>query len=103
MKNMMSIWSLILLYWIDTMKRYIKANNGKPTLDSIRIEWEELDDSIQFTVYSKDDQVLFTEVFDYNDIDADLIPESAAEFAYVALSQEYELSDDVITTLQQVD
>lgn len=84
------------------MKRYIKASTSKPTLDNIRTEWEEFDDGsgIKFTVYSGEDEVVFEEVFDYQDVDPDAIPESAAELAIISLSQQYELTDDVISALQ---
>jgi hypothetical protein len=84
------------------MKLYIQANSSKPTLDYITTEWEEFDDEsgIKFTVYSEDNEVLFEEIFDYQDVDSDAIYDSAADMAILALSQKYELSNDVISTLK---
>lgn len=84
------------------MKIYIRANTQKPTLDYIRTEWDEFDDEsgIKFSVYSADDELLFEEVFNYEDVDFDAIPGSAADMATVVLSQKYNLSDDVVATLK---
>ena len=84
------------------MKIYIRANSEKPVLDYVRTDWEELEDGsgITFTIYSEDDEVLFEELFDYNDIDSDAIYDSAIEMAILALSQKYELSDEVINTIK---
>lgn len=84
------------------MKRYVKANTEKPKLNSIHTDWEELEDEsgIKFIVYSDDDEVLFEELFDYQDADPDTIGSSAAELAAIALSQQYELSDEVLEILQ---
>lgn len=84
------------------MKRYIKANSEKPILDYVSTDWEELEDGsgITFTIYSEDDEVLFEELFDYNDVDSDAIYDSAIEMAILALSQKYELSDEVINTIK---
>ena len=82
------------------MKIYIRANTQKPTLDYIRTEWEDLENGIKFTIYSDDDEMLFEEVFDYDDVDSDAIPGSAADMAILVLSQKYDLSDDVVATLK---
>lgn len=84
------------------MKRYIKANTEKPKLNSVHTDWEELEDEsgIKFIVYSDDDEVLFEELFDYQDTDPDTIGSSARDLAAIALSQQYELSDEVLETLQ---
>ena len=82
------------------MKIYIRANTQKPTLDFVRTEWEDLENGIKFTVYSDADEMLFEEVFDYQDVDSDAIPGSAADMAILVLSQKYDLSDDVISTLK---
>lgn len=83
------------------MKRYIKANSEKPTLSSVATEWNELDsgEGIMFTVYS-DDEVVFEEVFDYQDVDPDQIYDSAAELAIISLSQQYDLTDEVKSIIQ---
>lgn len=83
------------------MKRYIKANSGKPKLSSITTEWNELDtgEGIMFTVYSDSGDVLFEELFDYQDVDSDAIYDSAVELAILSLSQQYELSDHIIEQL----
>ena len=84
------------------MKRYIRANTEKPKIDQVTTEWEEFDDGtgIKFTIYSDDDEVLFEEIFDYEDVDSDAIYDSAAELAVLSLSQQYDLSDEVINTIQ---
>ena len=84
------------------MKRYIKANTEKPKLNSVHTDWEELEDEsgIKFIVYSDDDEVLFEELFDYQDTDSDTIGSSARDLAAIALSQQYELSDEVLEALQ---
>ncbi len=84
------------------MKRYIKANTEKPKLNSIHTDWEELEDEsgIKFIVYSDDDEILFEELFDYQDTDPDTIGSSARDLATIALSQQYELSDEVLEVLQ---
>lgn len=82
------------------MKRYIKsAQEEKPLLKTISIEWEEIDNGIKFTVYSSDDEILFEAIFDYYEADPDQIPDSAFEMARMALSQKYELSDAVLDAL----
>ena len=83
------------------MKRYIRANSGKPELSSVTTEWNELDtgDGITFTVYSDSGDVIFEEFFDYQDVDPDAIYDSAAELAILSLSQQYELSNKVIEQL----
>lgn len=77
------------------MKKYIRASSDKPTLDYVKTEWEELKDGsgIEFIIYSEDDEVLFEELFRYDDVDADAIYDSAIEMATVALSQTYNLTD----------
>ena len=82
------------------MKRYIRANTQKPELKSIQAEWSELDNGIKFTIYSYDDEVLFEEVFDYDDVDPDTIYDSAIDMAILVLSQKYEISDEVISDLK---
>ena len=84
------------------MKRYIKSTTEKPKLNSIHTDWEELEDEsgIKFIVYSDDDEVLFEELFDYQDTDPDTIGSSARDFALIALSQKYDLSDDALAVLQ---
>ena len=77
------------------MKRYIKATTGKPVLDNIQTEWTDIDNGIKFTVYSSDGDVLFEEVFDFNDVDPDAVYDSAADMAALVLSQTYDLSDNV--------
>ena len=83
------------------MKRYIKASSEKPMLSLVKTEWNELDsgEGIMFTVYS-DDEVIFEEVFDYQDVDPDQIYDSAAELAIISLSQQYELTDEVKSIIQ---
>jgi len=82
------------------MKRYIKANTAKPKLDHVDIVWSELEDGsgILFDIYSGD-ELLFEQLFDYQDVDPDAVYDSAGDMAIVALSQQYELSDDVINTI----
>lgn len=82
------------------MKKYIKANSEKPVLDNIEITWGELENGsgMLFDVYSGD-ELLFEELFDYNDIDPDVVYDSALDMARAALSQKYELSDDVLDQL----
>ena len=82
------------------MKRYIKATTEKPELNSVQTDWEEIDSGIKFTVYSGD-EVLFEEVFDYNDVDPDAIYDSAVDMAITVLSQKYTLTDEVIAELQK--
>ncbi len=84
------------------MKRYIKANTGKPTLDSVTTTWEEFEDGtgIMFTVLGEDGDTLFEEMFNYDDVDSDMIYDSAIELATVALSQTYELTDNAIEDLK---
>ena len=85
------------------MKLYIKANSEKPVLDYVKTDWEEFDDGtgIKFTIYSDTDDILFEEVFDYDDVDSDAIYDSAVDMAIIALSQKYELSDEVISTIKE--
>lgn len=84
------------------MKRYIKANTEKPILDYVKTDWEELEDGsgITFIIYSEDDEVLFEELFNYEDVDADAIYDSAIEMAIIALSQRYELTDEAIEDIK---
>ena len=84
------------------MKRYIRATTDKPILKTIQIEWTELDNDsgIKYTIYSCDDEVLFEEIFDYQDVDPDAIYDSAADMAILVLSQKYDLTDEVIQTIK---
>ena len=85
------------------MRFYIRANEEeKPTLYSVETLWEELEDGsgIMFTVFSDPDDILFEEVFDYADVDSDAIYDSAIDMAILALSQQYELTDEVIETIR---
>lgn len=84
------------------MKRYIKANSEKPVLNYVSTDWEEFEDGsgIKFTIYSDSDEVLFEEVFNYDDVDSDAIYDSAIDMAIVALSQKYELTDEVIDMIR---
>lgn len=85
------------------MKLYIKANSEKPILDYVKTDWEEFEDGsgIKFTIYSDTDDILFEEVFNYDDVDSDAIYDSAVDMAIIALSQKYELSDDVISAIKE--
>ena len=87
------------------MKRYIKANTSKPKLDNVTTNWSELEDGsgILFTVYNDDGDTLFENLFEYQDVDTDAIYDSAAELAVIALSQQYDLSDEVIAEIQGED
>lgn len=84
------------------MKRYIRATTDKPILKTIQIEWTELDNDsgIKYTIYSYDDEVLFEEIFDYQDVDPDAIYDSAADMAILVLSQQYDLTDEVIQAIK---
>lgn len=84
------------------MKRYIRANSNKPVLKNVRIEWDEMNDGsgIKYTIYSYDDEVLFEELFDYQDVDPDTIYDSASDMAVLALSRQYELTDEVIQAIK---
>ena len=84
------------------MKRYIRATTDKPILKTIQIEWAELDNDsgIKYTIYSYDDEVLFEEIFDYQDVDPDAIYDSAADMAILVLSQQYDLTDEVIQAIK---
>ena len=77
------------------MKIYIRANSNKPVLNNVRTDWEDIDNGIKFIVSSEDGDVLFEEVFDYDDVDSDAIYDSATDMAILALEQKYELSDSV--------
>ena len=85
------------------MKKYIRANTNKPVLDYVSTAWEELEDQsgIKFTIYSEDDDVLFENLFIYDDVDSDAIYDSAADMAILALSAKYELTDNVINTIKE--
>ena len=83
------------------MKRYIKANVEKPLLEDVKVVWKELDDGsgITFTIYSDNDEVIFEELFDYNDVDPDSIYDSAFNLAMVALAQKYYISESALATI----
>lgn len=83
------------------MKRYIRANTEKHTLNDIQIEWKELDDGsgITYTIYSGD-KVVFEELFDYQDVDPDAIYDSASDMAIAVLSQSYDLTDEAIKAIK---
>ena len=85
------------------MKRYIRADSSKPTLDSVYTVWEEYDDGtgIKFTIYSEDDEMLFESVYDYSDVDPDQVFDSATELAIISLSQQYELTQSAIDTIKE--
>ena len=85
------------------MKRYIRADSSKPTLDSVYTTWEEYDDGtrIKFTVYSEDDEMLFESVYDYQDVDPDQVFDSATELAIISLSQQYELTQNAIDAIKE--
>ena len=84
------------------MKRYIKANTEKPILDSVKVDWQELEDGsgIEFIIADEDGDVLFEELFAYEDVDTDAIYESAVEMAIIALSQKYQLSENAIQAIK---
>lgn len=84
------------------MKRYIKASTEKPTLDQIKVVWSDLEDGsgIMYSVYSRDDELLFEEVLYYQDVDPDAAYDSAPDMAIAVLSQQYELSDQALAELQ---
>ena len=77
------------------MKVYIRASSEKPVLDNVHAEWAELEDGsgIMFTIYSEDGDVLFENLFNYQDVDSDAIYDSAAELALLALGQTYDISE----------
>ena len=83
------------------MKVYIRATTGKPRLDNITAIWQELYDGtgIAFTILSEYNELLFEELFDYDDVDSDAIYDSAIDMAILALSQTYELSDRAIAEI----
>ena len=84
------------------MKRYIKASSGKPTLDHLQVVWSELENGsgLLYSVKTDDGEILFEEVFDYQDVDVDAAYDSAPNMAIVVLSQQYELSDQALAELQ---
>ena len=83
------------------MKRYIKANTEKPTIDDVTVEWSEFEDGsgIEFTI-SNEDEVIYEAVFDYSDVDPDAIYDSAVEMAIIALSQQYNLTEKAIAAIK---
>lgn len=83
------------------MKRYIKADSAKPVLKDVNIEWVELDDGsgITYTVYSGD-EVIFEELFDYQDVDTDAMYDSAVDMAITVLSQKFDLTNEVKEALK---
>lgn len=83
------------------MKRYIRANTEKPLLDNIRALWRELGDhsGIAFTILSEDNELLFENLFDYDDVDSDAIYDSAVDLAVVALSQTYNISESALAEI----
>jgi hypothetical protein len=86
------------------MKRYIKADVEKPLLEDVNVVWKELDDGsgITFTI-SSEDEIIFEELFDYNDVDPDDIYESAIKLAMVALSQKYYISESALAAILNSD
>ena len=84
------------------MKRYIKARSGKPTLDHLQVVWSELENGsgLLYSVKTDDGEILFEEVFDYQDVDVDAAYDSAPDMAIAVLSQQYELSDQALAELQ---
>ena len=86
------------------MKIYIKSNTDeKPILDSVRTSWKELGDGsgIVFTIFSPSNEILFEQIFDYNDVDPDNIYESAIDMAILALSLQYELTGKAINIIKE--
>lgn len=83
------------------MKRYIKADTEKPVLEDVKAEWSELDDGsgITYTVYSGD-EVIFEELFDYQDVDTDAMYDSAVDMAITVLSQKFDLTNEVKEALK---
>lgn len=86
------------------MKLYVKAATDKPVLDDVNTIWREFGDEsgIVFTVLSSDNNILFEEVFDYDDVDPDAIYDSGIELAILALSQKYELTDEAIRHIKEI-
>lgn len=84
------------------MKRYIKASTEKPTLDHLQVVWSELENGsgLLYSVRTDDGEILFEEVFDYQDVDVDAAYDSAPDMAIAVLSQQYELSDQALAELQ---
>lgn len=84
------------------MKKYIKATTSKPELNKVQTSWEELDSGtgILFTVTSGAGEVVFEAVFDYQDVDPDEVYDSAAELAILSLSQQYDLTEEAVATIQ---
>ena len=84
------------------MKRYVKANTEKPRIDRVIAQWQELGDKtgIVFTIVSDHNELLFEELFDYDDVDDDAIYDSAVDMALLVLSQKYDLSDEAIKEIK---
>lgn len=84
------------------MKRYIRANIEKPVLDFVDTSWEELEDGsgVLFIIRDNDANTLFEQLFDYTDVDSDDMYDSSMEMAILALSQKYDLTDEVIETIK---
>ena len=84
------------------MKFYIRANSEKPTLDYVITKWQELADKsgIVYSILSEYGELLFEELFDYDEIDSDAIYDSAIDMAITVLSQKYELSDEAIAEIK---
>ena len=80
------------------MKFYIKSTTEKPVLDNVIVIWRELYDEtgIVFSILSEYHELLFEELFDYDDVDSDAIYDSAIDMAIFALSQKYNLTEDAI-------
>ena len=83
------------------MKRYIKADTGKPVLDDVEVIWAEIENGsgILFDIYSGD-ELLFEEIFDYASSDYDTIYDSAVDMALTVLSMKYDLTDNAINTIK---
>lgn len=83
------------------MKKYIKADSDKPLLKTIRAEWKELGNGtgIVFTVFSEYNEILFEELFDYQDVDPDNMYESAIDMAVTVLSQTYNISEPALAEI----
>lgn len=84
------------------MKIYIQASKKKPVLDYVYPVWSELTDEsgMEYSIYSKDNELLFDEVFEYDVYDSDAIVHSAIDMAILVLSRKYDLTDDVIKTIK---
>lgn len=90
------------------IRKYAKAmqvlasSSDKPLLDKVQVVWTELENGtgLMYSIYSDNKELLFEEIFDYQDVDPDMAYESAYDMAVAVLSQKYELSDDVINTIK---